>query len=567
MRWWLTLAFALIAAITAIAVAEVFSQRSEDAFRSRAEELAIGKSVRAASEIGPLLEREGADLAVARIANQRGLALFAFDGDGEPLTSTQSRGLSLSVVPEQEQALAEALAGRRYVATFDDGRTTLVALPLPSNGGALLAYAARPDLAVGLGIARQKIVEAALWAVLVGAAAGLLVAALITARLRRIAAAAAMIERGSFGTTLRPRFPDELGALAATIDRMRERLRDSFARLESERDRLRRLLERLQDGVVTVDSELRVEFANAAARRFLGASLAEGDALPEPWADFSLRRQMASTFAAAARPWEARVAVDEDHSYAIVGIPAGGEGENAVLVVTDVSERERREEAEREFVTNAAHELRTPLAAIAGAVELLEGGAKDVPEERDRFMGHIARESARLGRLARALLVLADAQTRREPVQLAPVELRPLLEEVADTSRPRDGVEVVIECADGLAALTERDLAGQVVANLTMNALKHTELGRITLAGVRLPGGSVAVEVRDTGSGMRPEEQERIFDRFYRTGARDADGFGLGLAIVREVVRALGGAVSVRSESGAGTTVRVVLPGFDAERT
>lgn len=560
MRWWLGLAFALIAAITAVAVAEVFSQRSEGAFRDRAEELAIGKTVGAAAEIVESLERGRLEPAVGQVARRRGLALFVFDSEGRLLSAEESHGVQLAAVPQRNEALREALEGRRGVVSFDEGKTTLVALPVPANGGAMIGYAARPDLAAGLGIAREKIVEAALWAVLIGAFAGLLVATLITARLRHIAAAATRIERGSFETPLRPRFRDELGTLAVTIDRMRERLRDSFARLESERDRLRRLLERLHEGVITVDSQLRVEFANAAARRMLGAPLAEGDPLPEPWEPASLRQLVRPLFAKAAAVCEARVAANEDRTYAIVGIPAGHEADAAVLVVTDISERERRERAEREFVTNAAHELRTPLAAITGAVEMLEAGAKEEPPERDRFLGHIARESARLGRLARALLALAEAQTRHEPLRLTQVELRPLLEEVAKTLHPHEGVAIVIDCPHGLSALTERDLAEQVVSNLAANAVKHTDSGQVTLAAFPAADEAIAVEVHDSGRGMRPEEQERIFDRFYRGGTRDAEGFGLGLAIVRDAVRALGGTVAVRSEAGAGTTVRVVLP-------
>jgi signal transduction histidine kinase/HAMP domain-containing protein len=563
MRWWLALAFALIAAITALAVAEVFSQRTEAAFRSRAEDLAVGKSVGAAAEITQSLRGGRLPPTVRQVAGRHGLALFVFDAEGRLLTAEQSHGVELGAVQQREEALTEALEGRRSITSFDDGRATLVALPLPTIDGAVLAYAERPDLAAGLGIARDKIVEAALWAVLVGAVAGLLVAALITARLRRIAAAAATIEGGSFERPLRPRFRDELGALAATIDRMRVRLRDSFARLESERDRLTRLLERLQDGVVTIDRRLQVEFANAAARRLTGASLDEGDPLPEPWQDVSLRRLVRPLFAPGAAVSEARVTAGEERTYAIVGIPAGGEAETAVLVLTDISERERRERAEREFVTNAAHELRTPLTAITGSVEMLEAGAKENPPERDRFLGHIARESARLGRLARALLTLAEAQTRLEPLRLAPVELRPLLEEVAESLRPRDSVEIIVDCPPELSALTEHDLAEQVVANLAANAVKHTVTGHVSLAAFPLADGSIALEVRDTGTGMRTGEQERIFDRFYRAGARDADGFGLGLAIVRDAARALGGTLAVRSEPGRGTTVRVVLPGVE----
>jgi signal transduction histidine kinase len=233
-------------------------------------------------------------------------------------------------------------------------------------------------------------------------------------------------------------------------------------------------------------------------------------------------------------------------------------------VLTDVTEQERRERAEREFVANAAHELRTPLTTITGAVEMLDAGAKDVPEERDRFLDHIRAEALRLGRLTRALLVLARAQTREEAPRLSVVELRPLLEEVLGGLQPPAGVELELDCPPGLVALTERDLAGQVVSNLAANAIKHTASGSVRVAA-RALGRSVRLEVRDTGQGMPSAVRERVFDRFYRAGGRDEDGFGLGLAIVREAVRALGGVVDVETAPGAGTTVRVTLPAAEAQ--
>lgn len=560
MRWWLTLAFALIAAVTALVVAEVFSQRSEEAFRSRATELAIGTSVRAASEVMEALNTGNVNNRAAQISSQRGLSVFVFGADRQLMTAADSGGIPLTEVPDWQEAVDAAYDGRRFVSSAEDGTTTVVALRLPSIEGVLLTYAERPDLSEGLVIARGTIVGAAIWAVVVGALVGLLVAALIAARTRRIAHAAAAIEQGSFATRLRPRFKDELGELAATIDRMRARLRESFAQLKSERDRLGRLLGRLQDGVITVDKDLRIEFANTAARRLLGVRLVEGDQLPEPWQTLSLRRFAGGLFEPETTVAEARVSPQPDRTYALVGIPSGRPTEAAILVLTDISARERRERAEREFVTNAAHELRTPLAAITGAVEMLEAGAKDEPEERDRFLGNISRESARLGRLVHALLTLASAQTRQEPPRLSPVELRPLLDEVAESIRPSPDVTIEIDCPPGLMALTERVLAGQVIGNLAANAAKHTDHGVITLAAFPVDVRSVAVEVRDTGRGMPPEEQERVFDRFYRGGSRDAAGFGLGLAIVRDAMRAVGGTVSLHSEPGVGTTARVVFP-------
>jgi signal transduction histidine kinase/HAMP domain-containing protein len=565
MRWWLALAFALIAAVTAIVVAQVFTQSSKAAFRERAGELAVGASVAAADDIARNAISDGLDGATAEAAKRHGIALFLFDSDDELATSTYSRGLEIRQVPQVEDALSAVAEGRRFIASDEDVKSTVVGLPvLVAPGGlvneqySLVAYAPRPGLATELGIVREKIVQAALWAVLVGAVVGLLVALLITARLRRIGAAAASIEAGNFEQPLRPRFRDELGALALTVDRMRQRLRDSFSLLEAERDRLSLLLERLQDGVLTVNKDLQVEFANGAARRFLGQpALANGDPLPEPWSGFSLASFSRGLFSGGLGT-QARVAESEEHFYTIAGLPARRPADTALLVITDVSEQERREEAEREFVTNAAHELRTPLAAITSAVDVLQHGAKEIPEERDRFLAHIEREAARLARLTKALLVLARAQTREEVPRLTPVDVGDLLDEIAAGMKPADDVTIEVRCPAGLTALAERDLAEQALANLAANAVQQTEHGRILLSA-EAHDGSVVIEVSDTGRGISSSEQERVFDRFYRAGRRDPGGFGLGLAIARQAVLAMGGAVELDSTLGEGTSVRLVL--------
>jgi len=562
MRLWLALAFALAAAATAVVAGETMTRRSEAEFERQAERSALLHATQAREAVVRGIRR-GDHTQVARaVAERRDIAVFLLDRRGRPITPERSNQTSLASVPGRSAAVDAALAGRSVVRTFERGTRATAAVPLPGQRAAvLLTFAAAPGYAAPMVVFEDQLLIAVVLGLLVGAAIGTIVAATIASRLRRIAVAAEAIEGGRLDVPVRTRIGDEVGQLAVTFDRMRTRLHESVSTLRSEQARLRRLLERLDQGVVAIDPDLRVEVVNGAAGRLLGEeALAEGDQLPEPWPDFPLRHFALELHRPGATMQNVRVAPSEELSYTLFGIPAGDAFGTAVLVITDVSELERRERVEREFVANAAHELRTPVAAITAAIEVLQSGAKELPAERDRFLAILDRQSARLARLGRALLVLARAQASEAQPRLGPLELRPLLEEVADGLRVHEGVDVEVDCPRGLTVLAERDLVEQVLSNLAANASKHTENGRITVTARPDASDRIAIEVSDTGDGIPLDERDRIFDRFYRSGSRDSDGFGLGLAIVRQAVRVLGGTVEIGGGPAGGTTVRVTLP-------
>jgi PAS domain S-box-containing protein len=225
----------------------------------------------------------------------------------------------------------------------------------------------------------------------------------------------------------------------------------------------------------------------------------------------------------------------------------------AVLVLEDVTERDRRERAERDFVTNAAHELQTPIAAITSGIQVLQSGAKEHAADRDRFLAHIEAACARLDRLTRALLVLARAQAGHEHPAAEVVEIEPLLRAVSAALPPHAQIE--LQCPRHLAVIANRVLLEQALVNLGSNAVKYTT-GRVLLSAAR-EDGRVRLEVRDQGAGIDPEERERVFDRVYRGTL--GDGFGLGLAIVAEAVRAINGELQLDS-TDEGTGVSIKLP-------
>jgi signal transduction histidine kinase len=230
----------------------------------------------------------------------------------------------------------------------------------------------------------------------------------------------------------------------------------------------------------------------------------------------------------------------------------------AVCVFDDVTEGRRRAEADRDFVANAAHQIRSPIAAIASACGALSAGAKDAPEARDRFLEHIEREVARMKQLADGLLALARAERGDVPASLSLIALKPLLQRASDGSPTKDGVDFELSCPDDLTAFTNEALVAEALANIVTNAVQHTTRGTVTLRGEHGPAGA-SIEICDEGPGIAPQDRERIFERFYRGPRPATAGVGLGLAIAAAATHAAGGILEL-VDSPVGTCFRFTFP-------
>jgi len=231
----------------------------------------------------------------------------------------------------------------------------------------------------------------------------------------------------------------------------------------------------------------------------------------------------------------------------------------AVLSFDDVSERRKRDMADAEFVENAAHQLRTPITAVAIAAAALAAGAKDEPDERDRFVAHIARESDRMARAIESLLALARIQRGGSALLVSVVPLEPFLRDIVDETNPRPGVEIKIVCATDLAIVGDASILREAIANVVRNAALHTVAGEIRLTAQRRHSNTI-LDVADTGPGIPAEVRPRIFERFYQGRNGSRGGAGLGLSIAAEAARANGGALELL-ETAVGTTFRFTLRG------
>jgi signal transduction histidine kinase len=239
-------------------------------------------------------------------------------------------------------------------------------------------------------------------------------------------------------------------------------------------------------------------------------------------------------------------------------------------LVAEVLERRRAEaDAERlkdEFFALVSHELRTPLTSIIGYLELvLEGEAGEISDDQRRFLGVIERNARRLLRLVGDLLFAAQVEAGTLSLAHEPVDLEAVVCEAVEAGRPRAEQANVSLTADTEPVPLQGDpeRLGQVLDNLISNALKFTPSGGSVTVGLHRRNGAAVVEVADTGIGISPAEQVRLFERFYRTSSateRSIPGIGLGLSISRAIALGHGGAIRVQSEVGRGTTFTVELP-------
>ena len=391
--------------------------------------------------------------------------------------------------------------------------------------------------------------RAVLAAIALGTLAGFLIAVGTSHRVTRISRAAGELAAGDFDVALDAGGRDEIGDLARALDSMRASLKESVGVLTADRNKLQAIFDGLTDAVIVVDDDGTVRFSNRAATKLL-------DPLGRPPDSIHPHLERAGDLGFAAHP-ALRIG---DRAYAMTArsLPK----ERAVLVVArDRTDEMRSELAEADFISNAAHELRNPLAGISSAIEVLQEGAKDDPKALDHFLGRLAEDAERMNRLTRSLLTLARVESlgagESEDVDVAAA----VRDTVAAVETPRH-IELGTEVEPELFAKGDPTLLRQVLIGLLTNAFKHTPLpGRVTLRGRRDGEKEVVLEVIDTGPGIPEAEIERVFERFYRRDeSRVQEGFGLGLAIARRMVSVMGGEIGAHSVEGQGSTFWVRLP-------
>ncbi len=389
-------------------------------------------------------------------------------------------------------------------------------------------------------------------------------------------AAADSIAAGKLQHTVDIDRQDELGTLAAAFNTMSRELSSRMDELNQTGQELRESSQLLAtvfgsmvEGVVAVDNDERILFANSAARTLL--DLGERDPIGRPLWECVRNETVQTVVRHAMSGLERSVECKLPRHEIIIEIQAtplaGDPRPGVVLVLHDVTELRRLEGVRRDFVSNVSHELKTPLTIIQTATETLLDGALDQPDHARRFLDRIDEQGKRLYDLIVDLLQLARIESGELAFELTSVPVRPvvesLIDEFAALAQSHD-VALSMEAPDeNLRVEAEAEALRTIVENLLTNAVKYTPAGGQVTVSWREDRGYALIQVRDTGVGIPREHLTRIFERFYRVDrarTREVGGTGLGLSIVKHLAHVFSAEVTVESEVAKGSTFQLRIP-------
>jgi two-component system, OmpR family, phosphate regulon sensor histidine kinase PhoR len=502
------------------------------------------------------------------LTSQEALAAGAratvIDPTGQVLADSETDAKSMENHRSRKEFMA-ALAGNIGV---DERRSHAIGVPylyvaVPVSGGAVRMAYQLSDVEA----ASQRIHRALLLGSLIAFVIIMLLAALAAhytaRRLQRILRFAERVSAGDLTARISATSLDEIGQVATALDKTARRVEESFLAVQTSQRQLETLLNSMQDAVIAVGADGRVQWANRGMERLvpqrtrLNAPVVETVRDPQFLAavrDATEGKKIASARAGSIVP---------GRSFDVTAAPLPGGG--AVAVLRDLTETERVEKTRRDFIANVSHELRTPLTSIQGYTETLLDGASENGHVRE-FLEIVRKNAARMSRLTEDLLTLARVESgeqRFDPQPTAPAELLNDAEESFREVVRGQGMELTIETSLDTPVNADREAIHQVFSNLIENAMKYAGSGKRVLLGARAVERGAEFYVRDFGPGIPSEHLPRLFERFYRVDkarSRESGGTGLGLAIAKHIVLAHSGVIRAESELNHGSEFSFTLP-------
>ena len=356
---------------------------------------------------------------------------------------------------------------------------------------------------------------------------------------------------------------EELSPLLNRINQQHKEIEMQMRYLKQRTDEFTQITESMKEGLILLDNKGNVLSINEAAQNILET---DSDCIGQSFLSIERSRNINNAIQSAFEEGHSEIYAQygsREYQVDISRIESGGETVGAVLLAFDITEQQNAQRNRREFTANVSHELKTPLQGIIGSAELIENGMVK-PEDMPRFTGHIRKEASRLVTLIEDILRLSQLDEGRqmpsEQVDLFELadEVKSVLEGACEAKHINMKLMGEHVSIDGV-----KRLLYEIIYNLCDNAVKYNNEGGIADIDISSDEKNAYITVRDSGIGIPQDQQQRVFERFYRVDkshSKESGGTGLGLSIVKHAVSYHNGTVSMKSEPGNGTEIRVALP-------
>ena len=356
---------------------------------------------------------------------------------------------------------------------------------------------------------------------------------------------------------------EELSPLLKRIHHQHVEIQTQLRELREKTDEFTQITGSMREGLVLLDEHGSILSINAAAQALFGA---DAQCVGRDFLTIERSHEISAAIQAAAADGHSEVRAERAghvYQFDISRITSDGKFLGTVILAFDITEQEFAGRNRREFTANVSHELKTPLQGIIGSAELIENGMVK-PEDLPRFVGHIHAEAARLVTLIDDIIRLSQLD-EGDAMPTEPVDLLAVSQEAAENLHDAAAARNVTVSVTGQPAVLPgvRRLIYEIVYNLCDNAIKYNRDGGRVDVTVAADAGGSSITVADTGIGIAPEHQARVFERFYRVDkshSKASGGTGLGLSIVKHAVQYHHGRIELESTPGTGTTIRVVFP-------
>lgn len=444
-----------------------------------------------------------------------------------------------------------------------------LAVPIKTENGSYIVYVRDNKATVDklTGQVLNIILQALALGLVICLVLSFLLAQILITPIRALTIGTRQVAAGDFSQRLEVTSRDEIGVLTRNFNYMSQVLRDTLSEVENERNKLSTLFLHMTDGVVAFSPAGLVIHSNPAASQMLSRSMDPTTSFQELFAEDAAFDQILTL----KRPQylETQKTVGERELELFMAPYSADQAPGGVMVVIhDVTEQRRSEQARREFVANVSHELRTPLTNIKSYAETVIAAGDELPPElHNNFMGVIVSEADRMTRIVQDLLTLSKIDYGKMEMNVSRFSfskaVRSVYEAVALNAESH-GHTLTFSCEENMPDVDgDRERIEQVIMNIVSNAIKYTPDGGKIAITAATSGRTVFVRISDNGIGIPEKDLPRLFERFYRVDkarSRESGGTGLGLSIAKEILNQHKGDIRIESVYGEGTDVTITLP-------